>query len=102
MPRPPLNPPFRAEHIGSFFRPPELLEAREASEAGRLPPDQLRLAADAAIRDLVRLHVDLERLAISPQCGFSSSERANKIMSREPGEEKLKRAVAVARRMWPD
>jgi len=23
-----MNPPFRAEHIGSFIRPPELLRAR--------------------------------------------------------------------------
>jgi len=50
----------------------------------------------------VRLHVDLERPAISPQCGFSNSDRAHKIMRREPGEEKLRRVVAVARRMWPD
>jgi hypothetical protein len=46
--------------------------------------------------------VDLERLAVSPQCGFSSSDKANKIMSRERGVEKLKRVVEVARRMWPD
>jgi hypothetical protein len=46
--------------------------------------------------------VDLERLAVSPQCGFSSSDRANKIMSYERGVEKLQRVVAVARRMWPE
>ena len=40
-----------------------------------------------------------ERLAVSPQCGFSSSDKANKIMSRERGVEKLKRAVEVARRI---
>jgi 5-methyltetrahydropteroyltriglutamate--homocysteine methyltransferase len=47
-------------------------------------------------------YIDLERLAISPQCGFSSSDGANKIMSRERGAEKLRRVVDVARRMWPD
>jgi hypothetical protein len=40
-----------------------------------------------------------ERLAVSPQCGFSSSDKANKIMSCERGVEKLKRVVEVARRI---
>jgi 5-methyltetrahydropteroyltriglutamate--homocysteine methyltransferase len=55
----------------------------------------------ARIRACAR-HVDVERLAVSPQCGFSSSDKANKIMSSERGVEKLKRVVEVARRMWPD
>src|SRR3979490_3234346 len=47
----PMNPPFRAEHIGSFIRPPELLRARAEHEAGRLSDGELRAAEDAAIRD---------------------------------------------------
>ena len=31
-----LDPPFRAEHIGSFLRPPALLKARAAHDAGTL------------------------------------------------------------------
>ena len=54
----------------------------------------------ARIRDCSR-YVDLERLAISPQCGFSSSDKANKVMSHEQGVAKLERVVEVARRMWP-
>src|ERR1700716_704554 len=48
-----MNPPFRAEHIGSFIRPPELLRARAEHEAGRLSDGELRAAEDAAIRDFV-------------------------------------------------
>jgi 5-methyltetrahydropteroyltriglutamate--homocysteine methyltransferase len=49
------RPPFRADHVGSLLRPPELLEAREAHAAGRLDDDGLKLAEDEAIRDVVRM-----------------------------------------------
>ena len=29
------TPPFRADHVGSLLRPPELLQAREDQKAGR-------------------------------------------------------------------
>ena len=29
--------PFRADHVGSLLRPPELKEAREEFKAGRIP-----------------------------------------------------------------
>ncbi len=48
-----MNPPFRAEHIGSFIRPPELLRARGEHAGGRLSDGELRAAEDAAIRDFV-------------------------------------------------
>ena len=48
-----MNPPFRAEHIGSFIRPPELLRARAEHAAGRLSDAELRAAEDTAIRDFV-------------------------------------------------
>ena len=50
--------PFRADHVGSLLRPPELLEAREAHAAGRLDDAGLKAAEDAAIRDIVRLQED--------------------------------------------
>lgn len=56
---PPHNPPFRAEHIGSFFRPPDLLHARDEHAAGRLSDAELRAAEDAAIRDFVALQESL-------------------------------------------
>ena len=40
---------YRAQHIGSLLRPPELLKARAAYAAGGLPLDQLRAVEDRAI-----------------------------------------------------
>ena len=54
MPSLPPFPTFRAEHIGSLLRPPELLAARTQFEGGRGDAGQLRAAEDAAIRDVVR------------------------------------------------
>src|SRR3954471_7281105 len=53
------SPPFRADHVGSLLRPPELLEARGAHAAGRIDDDALRAAEDEAIRDVVRLQRDV-------------------------------------------
>ena len=36
------RPPFRADHVGSLLRPPELLAAREDHAAGRIDDDQLQ------------------------------------------------------------
>jgi 5-methyltetrahydropteroyltriglutamate--homocysteine methyltransferase len=49
------TPPFRADHVGSLLRPPELLDAREAYEAGRIGAGELRAVEDEAIRDAVQL-----------------------------------------------
>jgi 5-methyltetrahydropteroyltriglutamate--homocysteine methyltransferase len=40
---------YRADHVGSLLRPPELLEARKSHQAGRLTLEQLRAAEDQAI-----------------------------------------------------
>jgi methionine synthase II (cobalamin-independent) len=40
---------LRAEHVGSLLRPPELLEARAAHEAGLATASELEAAEDAAI-----------------------------------------------------
>jgi len=52
-------PPFRAEHIGSLLRPPDLLRAREAQASGRLDRDELTTAENTAIRDVVKLQEDV-------------------------------------------
>jgi 5-methyltetrahydropteroyltriglutamate--homocysteine methyltransferase len=49
------TPPFRADHVGSLLRPPELLKAREEHAAGRIDDDELKAAEDAAIREVVTL-----------------------------------------------
>jgi 5-methyltetrahydropteroyltriglutamate--homocysteine methyltransferase len=51
-------PPFRADHVGSLLRPPELLEARSRHRAGDLGDAGLKAAEDAAIRDAVALQRD--------------------------------------------
>ena len=48
------KPPFRADHVGSLLRPPELLKARDDFAAGTLDAAGLRGIEDAAIRDAVR------------------------------------------------
>jgi 5-methyltetrahydropteroyltriglutamate--homocysteine methyltransferase len=53
------QPPFRADHVGSLLRPPELLRPREDHAEGRIDDDELRGIEDAAIRDVVRLQEEV-------------------------------------------
>jgi 5-methyltetrahydropteroyltriglutamate--homocysteine methyltransferase len=53
------KPPFRADHVGSLLRPPQLLQAREDFAAGRIDGDQLRKIEDDAIRAIVRKQEEL-------------------------------------------
>jgi 5-methyltetrahydropteroyltriglutamate--homocysteine methyltransferase len=53
------TPPFRADHVGSLLRPPELLRAREEHAAGRLDDARLRAAEDEAIRAAVQMQRDV-------------------------------------------
>ena len=48
-------PPFRADHVGSLLRPASLVAARAEHAAGRLSPEELRAAEDAAIADAVAM-----------------------------------------------
>ncbi len=54
-----MHLPFRADHVGSLLRPPELLRARAEHQAGRLPVEELRPIEDAAIRDVVRMQQEI-------------------------------------------
>ena len=54
-----LTPPYRADHVGSFLRPVELLDARERAQKGDITRSRLREVEDAAIRDIVRFQEDL-------------------------------------------
>jgi 5-methyltetrahydropteroyltriglutamate--homocysteine methyltransferase len=51
--------PFRAEHIGSLLRPPELLAARRAHGAGELEDAGLKAVEDRAIEDAIALQEDV-------------------------------------------
>ncbi|HKF78096.1 MAG TPA: 5-methyltetrahydropteroyltriglutamate--homocysteine S-methyltransferase [Candidatus Dormibacteraeota bacterium] len=52
-------PPFRADHVGSLLRPPELRRARDDFAAGRISAEQLRRWEDRAIREAVRMQEDV-------------------------------------------
>ena len=54
----------------------------------------------ARVRDAAR-YVPLERLAISPQCGFASSILGN-ALSADDQRRKLQRIVEAARAVWGD
>ena len=53
------TPPFRADHVGSLLRPPELLDARRAYAAGTIDAGALREAEDEAIRRAVALQEEI-------------------------------------------
>ena len=50
-----INPPFRADHVGSLLRPPQLKEARQRAKQGAITNEELRRVEDDAIRDIVRV-----------------------------------------------
>lgn len=52
------SPPFRADHVGSLLRPPELMHARTQFKAGRLDADELRAVEDDAILTVMALQRD--------------------------------------------
>ena len=49
----PHNPPFRADHVGSFLRPAALKTARADFKAGKIAASDLRAVEDAEIRKVV-------------------------------------------------
>ncbi|HEY3160263.1 MAG TPA: hypothetical protein VGJ78_14960, partial [Vicinamibacterales bacterium] len=49
-----LNPPFRADQVGSLLRPDRLKEARTRFQNNEITNDQLRELEDEAIREVVR------------------------------------------------
>ncbi|MGH3087348.1 MAG: 5-methyltetrahydropteroyltriglutamate--homocysteine S-methyltransferase [Rubrobacteraceae bacterium] len=53
------RPPFRADHVGSLLRPPELLKAREDFAEGSISAEELRGVEDEAIRDAVRMQEEV-------------------------------------------
>jgi 5-methyltetrahydropteroyltriglutamate--homocysteine methyltransferase len=49
-----VNPPFRADHVGSLLRPQRLKEARERFQRSEISRDELRAIEDDAIREVVK------------------------------------------------
>jgi 5-methyltetrahydropteroyltriglutamate--homocysteine methyltransferase len=48
-----MNPPFRADHVGSLLRPERLKEARQRRQRGDITSAALRAVEDDAIREVV-------------------------------------------------
>ncbi len=53
------KPPFRADHVGSYLRPPRLAEAREKFFRDELPEAELHALEDDCIQDLVQKQKDV-------------------------------------------
>jgi len=49
-----LNPPFRADHVGSLLRPSALLVARQQAANGEISKEELRQVEDEHIREVVK------------------------------------------------
>ncbi len=49
-----INPPFRADHVGSLLRPRPLLQARQRHGNGAISRDELRQTEDLYIREVTR------------------------------------------------
>src|SRR6201996_3402170 len=60
-----LRRPFRADHVGSILRPPELHKARTDFAEGRLDAQGLRAVEDAAIVKAVRMQEEVGLLAVT-------------------------------------
>jgi 5-methyltetrahydropteroyltriglutamate--homocysteine methyltransferase len=61
----PARPPFRADHVGSLLRPPELHAARERAGRGELSAQGLKEVEDRAIREVVKLQESIGLEAVT-------------------------------------
>jgi methionine synthase II (cobalamin-independent) len=110
------KPPFRANHVGSLLRPDALKQARErllgadtaVSNLGPHDNTALREVEDTCIREAVAMQepadtllrriekasrfVEVEQLALSPQCGFASSVKGHPLTEADQ-RAKLERIV---------
>jgi len=53
------HPPFRADHVGSLLRPPQLVAARDDFAAGRIDAGKLRAIEDDAIAAAVAMQEEV-------------------------------------------
>ena len=62
---PRTSPPFRADHVGSLLRPPEVKAARESHQAGTITAQRLREVEDDAIRSNVEMQKEVGLQAVT-------------------------------------
>jgi len=60
-----VQPPFHAEHIGSFVRPPRLIEAARSRKSGLVSEDQFKRVQDDCIREIVAFQESLGLASIT-------------------------------------
>ena len=89
------KPPFRADHVGSLLRPPQLLQAREDFASGHLDVDGLNAAEDEAIREIVTMQEDVGLMSATDGEFRRASWHMDFIyqldgITKEPGEIKVK------------
>lgn len=53
-----INPPYRAEHLGSLKRPAYLLAKREEFDENKCTPEELKVAEDEAIKAVLQMQRD--------------------------------------------
>jgi len=56
---PRTTPPFRADHVGSLLRPPELIAARQRFNRGEIKAEELRRVEQDSVRAVVKLQEEL-------------------------------------------
>ena len=88
------KPPFRADHVGSLLRPPELLRARDRFKNGEISAPELRSIEDASILGAVR--------GIDPETGhyFDDTKRYIDALKLRDGD-RHKIFEGNARRVYP-
>jgi 5-methyltetrahydropteroyltriglutamate--homocysteine methyltransferase len=101
-----LNIPFYFLEYDSpragTFAPLRLLPSHKSVVLGLVSTKTVELEDEDALKrrlDEATRFVGLDRLAISPQCGFASVDTGNPI-SAEIQEQKLRLVVALARNIW--
>jgi 5-methyltetrahydropteroyltriglutamate--homocysteine methyltransferase len=94
---------YDSERAGDFT-PLRLLPKHKSVVLGLISTKHSGLEDKAELKRRVEeaaRHVDLDRLAVSPQCGFASSEAGNPVTT-ETQEAKLRLVVELAREIWRD
>lgn len=84
--------PFRADHVGSLVRPPELIEARAAQSRGELSREALQEVQHAAIREVVRRQEEIGLEAVTDgefNRGSWQTDFVLKIANVEPAEPRI-------------
>jgi 5-methyltetrahydropteroyltriglutamate--homocysteine methyltransferase len=60
-----INPPFRAEHVGSLLRPAKLRQAFRDHGEGRIGADEFRALQDRAVTEVIALQEDIGLQAVN-------------------------------------